>query len=279
MNTEQLLTSLAQMMRTHIQLPDGLAWAPAAAAAVTLVFGLITVMRGARWAPGLMATGFSVLGGVGGYLLAGQIATPPWLAAAIVAVAGGVIGVLFFRIWQAGLLACAAMGLAVGVFAVQSLTPEIHAWTQGAAPDDVAFELRPAGSVVGDQQPGMGEQVASLWEHLGANVPGFRAKLVSVLVASGLAGLIFGLLLPRASRALWVSSSGTLMLGLGAAGLLQQFAPARIDWLVQNPHWGWAGLGLVWVAAFAYALSTVRVRPPKPQAPKAASTPPAPAAA
>jgi hypothetical protein len=269
MNTEQLLSSLLQMVQTHVRIPENLQWVPAVLAAFALISGLITIVRGGRSAPGIVAVVFLVVGGAGGYYLAGQIATPAWLTAGIIGLVAGVLGLALFRLWQALLLGGVAMLAAMGVFAAYSLTPEISAWSDGVAPADIAFDLKPAGTIVGEQRASVGQELASLWTHLDMNVPSFQLKVWSVLGSSGLAGLIFGLLLPRASRALWVSALGTLMIGSGVAGLLEQLAPAQLEWLVANPHLGWVAVGIVWVAAFMSCFLTT-----KPKAKRVAESKP-----
>lgn len=260
MNAEQLISAVLRMIQTQVDLPDHLWWAPTAVAGMTLLIGLITIWRGARWARGSMSSGLALIGGVGGYFLAVQIATPVWITTLIGGVVGAAVGVLFFRLWQALLLGGVAAGAALGAFAVFSLTPAIQSWTDGQPVDGIHATLKPAGTVVGEHQPTVAEQARSLWQHLNTTVPNFAMKFWGVLLSSGLAGLVFGLLLPRTSRALWVATIGTMLLGSGAAGIMNAYAPDALAWLGQQPMWSWGIVGATWLIAFVYALRSTRPR-------------------
>jgi hypothetical protein len=259
MSTEELLVALFQTITEHLRLPDNLAWLPLAGASVATVAGLMLVLRGARWARGMAASAFFALGGVGGWYLAQQIATPIWLTTGICGVVAACLGVALFRFWQATMLAACLMAVAFSVYFVRVLTPEVANWLS-PAPADGLVTLQPEGAVLGDAQPSVQAKLASLWSHLSATVPSFQFGLWSVLLSSGLAGLIFGLLLPRASQALWAATVGTVMLGVGAAGLLDQVSPNSLEWLKANRDWSLAIVGSVWGLAFILNLWSLRKR-------------------
>jgi len=91
-------------------------------------------------------------------------------------------------------------------------------------------------------------------------VPSFVTTFWTLTVSAGLAGLVFGLLLPRASRALWAASLGTAVCGIGVTALLKQYAPGALDWLLADAVRAWAIVGVVWLLSLAYNLATCRRR-------------------
>lgn len=260
MNTEELLVGLYQtLMAQNIRLPDGMGWLPIASATAVAAAGVLFLVRGAKWAPGIVALGFLALGGFGGYQLGLQIGVPTWLSGAIGGGVAAVIGVAFFRFWQASALAVSVMLISFGVYFAHSLSPAVSTWISPQA-DDALVTLQPAGAVVGENAPSVADKLSSLWTHLSASVPNFQLTLGAVLAASGLAGLVFGLLLPRASRALWAATIGTLLLGAGSVAVLQQASPAALDWLSNLGTWSWGVIVLVWALAFVYNLKVMKGR-------------------
>ncbi len=282
MNNADLLLGFFKTMMTQLRIPEELSWLPVAGAFVAVLGGLVTILRGARWARGSYAFGFLLAGGVGGWFLGQANGYEPILSAGIVGVVAAVLGFALFRLWQAALLAGIAMTVAVGFYTVGYLTPEIQAWTEGPPADDIVFSLEAAAPAVAaatetvdwrTRLAGVGVEARGLWDHLNANVPNFQATLFSVLGSSGLVGLVFGLLWPRASRALWVATGGTMAVGMGMAGLLQHYSPSTLEWLTANPQAGWVIVGTLWLGAFLYSMMTGK---PKK---KASAEDPLPAAA
>src|SRR5687768_5016132 len=111
MNTQDLLYALFSSVTQHIRLPDGLANVPLFATAAVGVFGLLLMIRGAKWASWLGAMAFLAVGALGGSHLAAVWNTPLWPTVGIAAVASFMVGLVLFRIWQAVMLAgcCAAI--------------------------------------------------------------------------------------------------------------------------------------------------------------------------
>ncbi|RMF81902.1 MAG: hypothetical protein D6744_06610 [Planctomycetota bacterium] len=260
MNFEDLLARLMAMAAEQLRLPQEYAWAPAGATIVALLAGLLLLVRGARWAPGFTALAFLGLGGVGGYYLTPVLGTPQLATIGVVGVAAALLGVGLFRFWQALALSACLMCIGMSVYFARVLAPEVDAWMEPAPANVVDIQLPQAGSVVGEQRETATAKLASLWSHLSAHVPHFQVTFWSLIASTGLAGLIFGLLLPRASRALWGTSIGTVLFGTAAAMLLKKFAPDALAWLQANPNWGWGVVAAIWLGGFLHNYRDTRRR-------------------
>ncbi|MFQ5804899.1 MAG: hypothetical protein ACE5I3_00450 [Phycisphaerae bacterium] len=259
MTPEELLFALFKTMTEHLRLPEGYEWAALAGAVVVTGFGLLLLVRGARWAPGLAALAFLAAGGFAGSFLARAVGTPFWPTVGVVGVLGFVLGLLLFHVWQAILLASCFVIAGLSVYYVRGLYLEVDRWNS-LAPGATEITLPMAGTVVGENRLTAMQDLSSLWTHLSENVGGFQTTFWSLVLSTGLAGLIFGLLLPRASRALWAASLGTMFFGIGTTGLLMRFGPGILDWLRANHVWAWGIVGLVWLISLAYNLATCRRR-------------------
>jgi len=254
MTADQLWYRVLQTLTEHIQLPAGFERAPMLAAAITLVIGLLLIARGARWARGATAAAFALGGGLTGAWLSPQIATPLWPTVGMIGVVGLVLGLAFFRFWQATLLAACCVVAGLSVYFAKSLTPAVDGWLNAGLDQQQWVTLPPPGAVVGEQAQAVMPKLASLWSHLSATVPSFQQNLWAIVISTALAGLVFGLLLPRASRALWAATLGTLFLGVGLAGLMRDYTPTALSWLTANTAAAWGLVGVIWLTAFVYNL-------------------------
>jgi xanthosine utilization system XapX-like protein len=261
MTPEEVVVALFETLTEHLRVPEGYEWAPLAAFGLVTAFGLLLLVRGAKWAPVLAAVTFLGIGGGVGSFLAKAIDTPFWPTVAIVGVLGFVLGFVMFRFWQAILLATCFVIAGLSVYYVRVLTPEVQNWVS-AGPQSGLITLRDPGTVVGENHSTALAEVKSLWAHLDHTVPDFAATTWTVVLSTGLAGLIFGLLLPAVSRALWASSLGMLFFGIGLTAALSRFAPATLDWLKTNHGWAWTIVGVIWLVSLALNLATCRARKP-----------------
>ena len=266
----ELLFALFETFTEHIKLPEGYGWAPIAGLSAATGFGLLLLLRGARWAPGLAAVTFLAIGGLGGSFLVRAIGTPFWPTVGVAGVLGFVLGLVMFRFWQALLLATCCIIAGLSVYFVRSLHPEVANWHASLAESGLVT-LPPAGTIAGDNRPSALAELNSLWQHLDANVPSFATTSLVLVLSTGLAGLIFGLLLPRASRALWATSLGTLTFGVGATALLKQFAPDALDWLLADNLRAWVIVGIIWLLSLGLNLATCRRKSEKKSSQEKAS--------
>lgn len=244
-------------------IPTDIAWLPTAGGLGTIVFGLILMLKGARLAPFLAAVAVAVIGGLGASFLALQLGTQPWPTITVGAVVGLVVGILFFRMLLAGLLALCA---AVAGVAIYSGTVLRQPLVEFARPEVTQIELRPAGSTP--------EQFdwQSLWTYLQENVPNFQTSFAAVVLATAIAGGLMGIFMPKASRALFAASAGTLVTAGAAYGLMAQYWPEGPAVLGQ---WMYAIVAIIWCASLLYNLSDIRG--PKPARGGAVDAAPAPA--
>jgi len=270
MTPEELLFAIFKATIEHLKLPDGYGWAPLAGTGIVIGFGLVLLARGAKWAPGLAALSFLAIGGLIGSFLARAIGTPFWPTVGIVGVLGFVLALVMFRLWQAILLASCFAIAGLSVYYVRGLYIEIDRWNS-LAPEATEITLPTAGTVVGENRLTAMQGLSSLWTHLSQNVDGFQTTFWILVLSTGLAGLIFGLLLPRASRALWAASLGTMFFGIGTTALLMRFAPNILDWLQANHAWAWTIVGIVWLLSLAYNFKTCRRRKSEKKAEQAKS--------
>ena len=261
MTPEEVIVALFETLTEHLKLPEGYEWAPLAASGLVTAFGLMLLLRGAKWAPGLAAVTFLGIGGCVGSFLSQAIGTPLWPTVGIVGVLGFVLGLVMFRFWQAVLLATCFMVAGLSVYYARVLTPEVQNWIS-AGPQSGVITLRDPGSVVGESQPGALAEFGSLWAHLDQNVSKFSVTTWTLILSTGLAGLIFGLLLPGISRALWAASLGTIFFGIGLTAALSRFAPTPLDWLKTNHGWAWGIVGVIWLFSLALNLASCRRRKP-----------------
>ncbi len=260
MNPQQLLAAILDSLRSHLHWSSAAEWAGLGAAAVVTLLGLLFLLRGARWARGLAGLTFLVIGCGVGAAAAPRIGVSALPAIGIAGVGALLIALLFFRFVQAALLGVTFAALATGIYAARDLKPAIDSWLD---PVVAEITLPPAGTVVGDTARTAVDEMGSLWQHLSANVPHFQLTFGSLVAIAGIVGLVLGWLLPRAARAFWASTFGTLFLGMGTAAILTETAPKTLDFLIANPGPSAAGVGTVWLAGLLYNLFRVRKRPRK----------------
>lgn len=270
MSPEQILSALLATWHDHVKLPEQWAWATLGIPAVVALGGFTMMWRGARWAPGVMGIAFAGLG-----LLGGHQASVTWQLPLGPALGGGALigliaGVWMFRFWQALLLGIGAASAGVCVYYVRDLTPAVSQWLG----DGHEITLRPAGTVVGAEVgTSFRTEVASLWQHLTAAVPSFEFNIYTIIIAAGVAGIFFGWMLPRASRALWASTVGTICAGVGVTAIMQKVAPEQLQVLLNNNTVAWAVVGSAWAVSFALNYAAVRPRPAKPAEPESEVAP------
>ncbi|MEW6249427.1 MAG: hypothetical protein AB1716_02190 [Planctomycetota bacterium] len=258
MPTENPAGLLLDTLRQHtLNAGTNAEWAPPVAFALLALVGIAFVFKGARLMPAVAAI---VLGGVGA-ALGGQLDSiqglPPWLGAAAGAVVGILAGVLFFRLWLGLLVATCVTAVSLAAYTFQSLGPSLQNYlTPGLDTANGRITL----AVEGPPPP---PSLSGLWQHLSTDVTGFEINTFTILLGAAIAGLIFGLLLPRVARSFWAATFGSGFLLVGAYGLMRLRWPTAVAWYEQ---WALLVAAGVWTLSLVWNLFDMYgVRPRKPQ--------------
>lgn len=259
---QDLLHRLMAFISEHT--PSDQQWAPTGIFALVLLVGAVLLIRGGRMLGVVVLGGLGVLGAALGSALAPTFGLPALPLAGVGAVLGIALSFLWRRLWI-GLLMAACLTIACWtVYGAQTLeNPAIVEFTSRN------FDTQSSLVVL----PSPGEQVAGtslladavkLWGHASETIPWFQGSVFAIACFAGLAGLVFGFLLPGLASSVWAATAGTAIAGCGAAGLLGLWAPTWIDWLARSPEWAWGILAGAWgvsVILNAYSLRPAR-RPP-----------------
>ena len=255
-------------------IPQGAAWVPYAATGLVVVFGLILMLKGARLAPLMAACAFLGIGAVAASFAANSLATPVWPTIAIGGVIGFGIGLILFKIWLAILVAACFIGSSLTLYGVQVVSPYVRAYaSQGydAREAAVGVTLPAPGSVLA-AAPTTPAELGQLWTYLVGNVPNFQRSILAIVASMGLAGILVGLLLPRASRAVFAATVGTFCVMVGLSAGLKELWPDALTWLIALGSKAWIPVGVIWLASLLHNyLDIRRKRPTKPIAEDAES--------
>ncbi len=233
METQPVHQTLLETISQHM--PTDAALLPVIIAAILAGAGLLFMVKGARLAPFLAATSFSLVGGLAGAALAQATGLPFWPVVVICGTVGIVLGITLLKLWIAILVAGFLMTVGLGVYGHQKLLPALQDFqTRGL---DIT---RPSGPIALPENSTeaadatIRAELAGVWDHLQANVPNLSAHLIAVAAATGLAGLVFGLLLPGIARAVGAATFGTALFWFALLGLLHVFWPQAALWLGQQ---------------------------------------------
>lgn len=271
---QDLFRLLVDTVQHH--LPQAASWLPTAGVGAVALFGLILLVRGAKLASTVAAISFFAIGGAAGGAIATNFALPYWPAAVLSGILGSIVALLFFRFWMALLLAGSLAAAGWSVYYVQVLTPHVATYTSNGFDTQAQLVSLPDASAQ-PQSPAISAELRSLWMHLSANVPNFQTNAAAILLATIVAGLALGLLLPWAARSVWAASAGTLLLMASVMMLLQQFWPAAAEWLISLGPWGWTIVGGVWLISLVVNLVSGKRRTAQRDEPDDAAGEPAPA--
>ncbi len=241
-------------------LPTGAAWLPAVAAGVTIVLGLVLLVRGARLVPALVTVTFAGVGLYVGFLISRTYGSAEAPALAAGGILGLVLGLLFVRLWIAGLIAGLLVTLALALYSVNALQGPL---AEMGRVQVVTLPTATTNAVSHEPQPW--QAVATeYWNYLAEHVPTFRTSFYAIVISAAVAGLLFGLLLPRLSRAVCAATLGTPLLLAAAYALLHGRWPEADPWF---DRWGCTLAAILWSVSLVYNLADMLgIRPRKRRA-------------
>lgn len=247
-------------LKEHI--PPGAEWVPLAAAGLTAAIGLVFMVKGARLAPYLAALVFAALGAGAGPLIAHYGGTPLWPTVAGAGAVGLVLGVLLFRVWLAVLVGTCLTLASLSIYSGQVLRNPLNEYlTAGLNSEQQLVTLPDAANAAASTD--WQAKLTDLWNYLGTHVPNFQVSIVAIAISAGLAGLVFGLALPKMARAFWAASFGTALLAVAALAIMQVSWPAGKEWL--SGQRGLIVAGALWLISLIYNWADVHgLRAPKP---------------
>lgn len=246
-------------------LPTEAAWIPAAGAALTVLVGVLLLVKGGRLAPAVIALVLAGAGALGGALLPAIPDLPAWSPVIIGALVGLVLGILLFRVWLTILVAACLAGAALSVYGSQTLGPPLREYLSrgyDSAAEQVTL-LAPAGE--SPVTPSWRHESGELWWYVCQTVPSFRINVVAIALTAGIAGLVFALLLPKLARAFWAATTGTALFLVGAYPLLQRYWPAGATALDRSAL---LVAAFLWGGALIYNVADLGDRRPITKAPE-----------
>lgn len=264
MGAETLVTRLFETITQHI--PPGMEWAPATGAGVLAVVGLVFMIKGAKLALVLAALVFALVGGAAGGQAAGFVPVPSMACALVGGAIGLTLGIVLFRFWFALLVAFCLVGAALTVYGAKVAQPAINDYQIRGL--ELASENGP-GITLPDADESTESPVSEVawraeavdfWNYLGQEVPNFQASFVAIVITTGLAGLILGLLLPKTARAFWAATVGVGVFLPAVYALLHEAWPAGAAW-VQD--WGLTIAATLWGISLLVNLSDMFEKRPK----------------
>jgi hypothetical protein len=268
MAPDSLFSMFVDTLSQHI--PPNTIWLPLAIAGAVALVGLLFAIKGAKLAPWLAIVVVGGLGGLAASSLAPLAGTPLWPSVAIGAVAGGALGFLLFRLLLAVLVGACFAVFALGIYSAQMLHDPLEAYkAQGLDLQQQLVSIpAPDAAIV---QSSAAAYYGGLLTYLGQNVPNFHLSVIAIVLSTVIAGLVFGLLLPKLARAVWAASLGTLLLLVAAHAVVHVQWPEQAAWL---SHWGPLIATAVWFTSIIvnyFDLHGFKLKQPAAPAPKPAA--------
>lgn len=274
MDSHALPSRLFEAASHHLNMEAN--WLPLVGLCVAAAVGLVFLLRGARLAPVLAAAAFGLVGAGIGRVLTDFTGLTPWVTISLSSVVGLILGVALFKVWLAILVGLCFMTASLGMYGDQVLTKPLNTYFAEGLDREAQLVTLPAGDAAADAPAAITPQaeLTSLWQHFSNNVPHFQVSVFAIAISTGLAGLIFGLLLPKLARSVWAASLGAGLTLVAVYALLQIYWPAGAVWM--DRWWLVATIG-TWL--FSLVVNFVDMQEPRPKKPAEDEARPAPAPA
>lgn len=260
---DDLLKMIFDSVTQHI--PHDAVWIAYAGTAGLALFGLLLLAKGAKLAPLMSALAFLGIGGIAGSFVAYWLGTPAWVTIGVAGVVGFGLGLVLFKVWLAVLVASCFVGCSLSLYGVKVLTPHLASYASSN------YNVEDAAVGVTLPSPGGADTVSEstqaelgqIWSYLGSEVPSFLTSFWAIVISTGLAGLILGLLLPRFSRALLAATAGTFLFLTAVVAALGGTWPGAMEWIGSIGAWQWVIIVVIWGASLGYNLLDLRGKHPK----------------
>lgn len=258
MNLNDLPKMLLDTLHQHVS--SGTAWMTYGLMGIVALFGLVSLIKGARTAPLAIAAALALAAGFAGTFAARGLGTPPLPTIGVTGVVGLLLGFAFFRGWLALLMSATAVFAALSFYGGSVLHKPLAEYTSSNFDHQNQLVTLPGEAADATSNANVSEEMRKLWAYLSnrQDVPNFQTTFWTIAGSSAVAGLIFGLLLPSLTRALLAATSGSVVF-FGALWLLAHTArpelAAKID--VASP-WVWGAAGAVWFISLLYNFTDVR---------------------
>lgn len=270
---KELFSSALGALQQHV--PTDMTWLPLASAGAVALIGLVLLLKGAKMAP--FIAGLAVLIGAvgGGAAISQNFGTPLMPTLVTTGLVGFVLGIMLFRLMQAAFLASCLVGIALSVYYVRDLNVHLQNYTsQNLTAGEITLP-EPGAAAMGHN---LAARASDVWQYLGAHVPNFQTNFWSLVVITGITGLLLGWLVPRVTRAACAATFGTLLLFAGGASLLQLQSPQTFEqvqqWTQANMGpWTWAPLGAIWLSGLIHNFRQGRTAAAKAADAEAAAKP------
>jgi hypothetical protein len=254
----ELLTMAHDAAMQHI--PHSELWIPQVGTAIVGLLGLTLLLRGAKLFPAIVALAFMIGGGAAGANLAGVLGASLWPTVIVLSAVGFALGYFLFKLWLGALVGVCLAAVALMVYGDKVVKPHIENFSsRNLVADQGVMGINIPDTPLATDVPS--SWATQSWENLSTVVPNFQASFWTIVASVGLAGLIFGLLLPKVARALVAATLGTVLSFLAVLLLLKTNWPAGLQELERLSEWGWIILAAVWGLSLLHNLFNVRRKP------------------
>ncbi len=261
-------------------IPHAVVWVPQVGTAVVGVLGLALLIKGARLFPAIIALIFMGGGGLAGTYVADAFGTMLWPTVIVLGVVGFALGYFLFKVWLAALVGGCLAAIALTLYGAKVVSPHIENFSSSNLKVEqgvmgVSIPDSGAAPVANGTPSSWAEQA---WTHLSTVVPNFQTSFWTILVSVGLAGLVFGFLLPKVARSLVAATVGSVLFLIAVLMLLRANWPGALQAIDQLGEWRWIIITGLWGISLLYNLFDFH-RKPRPAAsveePEAAGAAPA----
>ena len=236
----QTLVELARYHAPWEDLPSAL---PVVLA--TGVIGLAMCLGGARAVRTLITAVFGVFGAILGAWLSVRTPFPAWLTVTIGTLALGYTGNVGYRVWVGVGSAVMLTTVVMIIYGGNTVVPQFNAFsnpTRANVFKNMEFRV-PGVKEARLRHTEPSEYFDQFWQYFKEQEPKWRLHLSLMTVSAAVAGLVFGMLAPKFSSALWTSAVGIVFLTTSVVTATAEMNPeAEANYLAHPDYVGWTML-------------------------------------